>query len=162
VLTIHFLLDSKTQEEVNKVFLYLKKTLGISLFKKIFQIILTDNGSEFLNPILFERDLETGKKISHLFYCDPYSSWQKSFIENSHKRIRIVLPKQTSFDNLRQKQVNHLRDNIANLYKDKIKTTPYIATKKLFPELLRCLDIHFIKPDDVNLSSNSLKEDNHE
>lgn len=161
-LLLIFLLDSKTQEEVNKVFLYLKKTLGISLFKKIFQIILTDNGSEFLNPILFERDLETGKKISHLFYCDPYSSWQKSFIENSHKRIRIVLPKQTSFDNLRQKQVNHLRDNIANLYKDKIKTTPYIATKKLFPELLRCLDIHFIKPDDVNLSSNSLKEDNHE
>jgi len=49
-----------------------------------------------------------------------------------------------------------------NIYKDKIKTTPYIATKKLFPELLRCLDIHFIKPDDVNLSSNSLKEDNHE
>ena len=35
----------------------------------------------FLNPIVFERDLETGKKVSRVYYCDPYSSWQKSFIE---------------------------------------------------------------------------------
>lgn len=77
-LLLIFLLDSKTQSEVNKCFLFLKEKLGLPLFKKIFQIILTDNGSEFLNPIIFERDLETGKKISRVFYCDPYSSWQKS------------------------------------------------------------------------------------
>ena len=61
-LLLIFLLDSKTQDEVNKCFTYLKTTLGINLYKKIFQIILTDNGPEFLNPIIFERDLETGKK----------------------------------------------------------------------------------------------------
>lgn len=61
-LLLIFLLDKKTIEEVNKVFIYLRKNLGIELYKKIFQVILTDNGSEFLNPIVFERDLETGKK----------------------------------------------------------------------------------------------------
>lgn len=162
-LLLIFLLDSKTQSEVNKCFLFLKKKLGLPLFKKIFQIILTDNGSEFLNPIIFERDLETGKKISRVFYCDPYSSWQKSFIENAHKRIRIVLPKETSFDNLTNEQVKALRDNIANLYKDKIKSTPYKETEKLFPELIKKLNISYISPDEVNLSDSIIKGvDSHE
>lgn len=162
-LLLIFLINSKTQEEVNKCFLFLRSKLGLDLYKKIFQIILTDNGSEFINPIVFERDLNTGKKISKIFYCDPYSSWQKSFIENSHKRIRIVLPKKTSFDNLTEKQVNILRDNIANLYKDKIKTTPYKETEKIFPELLKSLDISYISPDEVDLSDSIFKGvDSHE
>ena len=156
-LLLIFLLDSKTQSEVNKCFLFLKEKLGLPLFKKIFQIILTDNGSEFLNPIIFERDLETGKKISRVFYCDPYSSWQKYLIENAHKRIRIVLPKETSFNNLTDEQVKILRDNIANLYKDKIKSTPYKETEKIFPELIKKLDISYISPDEVNLSDSIMK-----
>lgn len=156
-LLLIFLLDSKTQSEVNKCFLFLKEKLGLPLFKKIFQIILTDNGSEFLNPIIFERDLETGKKISRVFYCDPYSSWQKSLIENAHKRIRIVLPKETSFNNLTDEQVKILRDNIANIYKDKIKSTPYKETEKIFPELIKKLDISYISPDEVNLSDSIMK-----
>lgn len=162
-LLLIFLLDSKTQEEVNKCFIFLRKKLGIKLYKKIFQVILTDNGCEFINPIVFERDLETGKKTSRVFYCDPYCSWQKSFIENSHKRIRLVLPKNSSFDNLTEEQVNLLRDNIANLYKDKIKTTPYKETEKVFPELLESLDISYISADEVDLSNSILKGvDSHE
>lgn len=161
-LLLIFLIDSKTQEEVNKIFLNLRKALGIKLYKSIFQVILTDNGPEFKNPIIFERDLETGKKVSKLFYCDPYSSWQKSFIENSHKRIRIPLPKGSSFNELTDNQVIFLRDNIANLYKDKIKTTPYLKTQEMYPELIKCLNIKYIKPNDVDLSKSSLKEVNHE
>lgn len=161
-LLLIFLIDSKTQEEVNKVFFQLRNTLGIVLYKKIFEVILTDNGSEFKNPIVFERDLTTGKKISKLFYCDPYSSWQKAFIENSHKRIRIPLPKGTSFNGLTNNQVNLLRDNIANLYKDKIKKTPYQMTEEIFPDLLKCLNISYITPNDVDLSDSYLLDDHHE
>ena len=161
-LLLIFLLDSKTQDEVNKIFSYLKEVLGITLYRKIFQVILTDNGSEFLNPIIFERDLFTGKKISKVYYCDPYSSWQKGLIENSHKRIRTVLPKGSTFDNLTEKQVSVLRDNIANLYKDKIKKTPYELTRKIFPILIKCLNISYISPNDVNLSETILKENNNE
>ena len=161
-LLLIFLLDKKTIEEINKVFIYLRKTLGIELYKKIFQVILTDNGSEFLNPIAFERNLETGKKVSKIYYCDPYSSWQKSFMENSHKQIRIILPKRTSFNNLSLKQVNYIRDNVANLYKDKIKMTPYLKTEKIFLDLIKCLNIKYIEPNNVDLSKSSLKEVNHE
>lgn len=157
-LLLIFLLNSKTQEEVNKCFSYLKSTLGIQLYKQVFQIILTDNGSEFLFPFIFERDFITGKKISKVYYCDPYSSWQKSFIENSHKRIRIVLPKGSSFNNLTTNDVKLLQDNIANLYKDKIKKTPYQQTLEIFPNLVKCLNISYIFPDDVNLSSSLFRD----
>jgi len=161
-LLLIFLINSKSQEEVAKTFSKIKKMLGITLYRKIFQVILTDNGSEFLNPSVFERDFETGKKISKLFFCNPYCSYQKPEIERAHEFIRIVLPKKTSFDNLNQQQVNFLRDNIANIYMSNIKKTPYQMTKEIFPELLTIFDINYIKPNDVNLSKISLFEVSHE
>lgn len=161
-LLLIFLIDSKTQEEVEKVFAILKQKLGIQLYRKIFQVILTDNGSEFLNPIIFERDLESGKKISKVFYCDPYSSWQKSSIERSHEAIRIPLPKGTSFNHLTNEQTKKLQDNIANTYHSKIKKTPYLETKRVFPELIVCLEINFIAADEVNFSKSHLKEVSHD
>lgn len=161
-LLLIFLLESKTQEEVNKIFTIIKNKLGITLYKKIFQVILTDNGSEFLNPIIFERDMESGKKISKIFYCHPYCSCEKSEIERSHEYIRIILPKGTSFNFLSQKDVNYIRDNIANLYITKIKKTSYIMTKEIFPELLKTFDIKYIEPNNVNLSKKSLNEVSHE
>ena len=49
-----------------------------------------------------------------------------------------------------------------NLYKDKIKTTPYLKTEKVFPDLIKCLDIKYIEPNKVDLSKSSLKEVSHE
>ena len=161
-LLLIFLLDSKSQQEVTKVFTKIKDKLGIDLYRKIFQVILTDNGSEFLNPSVFERDFETGKKISKLFYCNPYCSYQKPEIERSHEFIRIVLPKGTSFNNLTQEQVNFIRNNIANTYMSNIKKTPYQMTKKVFPQLLNIFDIIFIHPNEVTLSKSSLNEVSHE
>lgn len=64
----------------------LKKSIGISNFLKYFEVILTDNGSEFSNPTSIEVDFETGEILSNLFYCDPEKSWQKGNIE---KKSRI-------------------------------------------------------------------------
>lgn len=40
--------------------------------------ILTDNGSEFKNPGLLEKNL-AGKSGTKLFYCDPMASWHTPF-----------------------------------------------------------------------------------
>ena len=66
--------------------------LGHEEFRKVFLVILTDNGSEFKHT----RDLETtedGKKRTKVFCCDPQASWQKPQIEKNHEFIRYVLPK---------------------------------------------------------------------
>ena len=49
-----FKLENKTTESVNKMLDYLKDTLGLELFSKLFQIILTDNGAEFFDPDYIE------------------------------------------------------------------------------------------------------------
>ena len=52
-----FLLNNKSAEEVKKSFELIKKTLGLELFKRYFQCILTDNGTEFANPLELEFDM---------------------------------------------------------------------------------------------------------
>ena len=49
----------------------------IETFKKAFEVILTDNGSEFFNPMSIEKNEETEEIVSSVFYCDPEASWQK-------------------------------------------------------------------------------------
>ena len=88
-----YLLEEKTEECVENAIEKIKEELGIEIFKRIFEVILTDNGSEFLNPISIERDKETKEIISHIFYCNPEASWQKGSIEKNHEYIRYVLPK---------------------------------------------------------------------
>lgn len=45
-----FLLNKKTSDNVSQAFKQIKAKLGIDLYRKIFRIILTDNGCEFMNP----------------------------------------------------------------------------------------------------------------
>ena len=63
-----FIMDSKTIEEVEKVFVKIRKLIGNDEFKKLFEVILTDNGSEFFNPISIEADYTTGEVLSKIFY----------------------------------------------------------------------------------------------
>ena len=95
-----YLLDNKNMECVKKVYNNIKEILGIEKFKEIFEVVLTDNGSEFFNPMSIEKDEESGEIVSHVFYCDPNASWQKGAIEKNHEFIRYVLPKGSSFDEL--------------------------------------------------------------
>ena len=164
-LMLIFLLENKTSNEVIKVFNYLKNELGIILFKKIFQVILTDNGNEFSKPLDIELDLNTGNKMCRVFYCDPYCSWQKPNIERNHEFIRIALPKNndallnSSFDNLTKEQVKLLENNINNVPRAKLNNeTPYSLTVKMWPDLIYKLNIKYIKPDNVDLSDSYLKE----
>ena len=87
-----FLLDSASQENVISVFDMLTKVLGINLFRKLFPVILTDNGCEFKDVNSLEYT-ENGAERTKLFYCDPQASWQKAHIEKNHQFIRYVLPK---------------------------------------------------------------------
>ena len=83
----------------------------------VFCIFLTDNGTEFFSVLNFEKDLENDKKVPNIFFCHPYSSYEKHGVEVNHEYIRRVLPKETSFSNLNDDIVKNLQDNI-NLFLD--------------------------------------------
>lgn len=81
----------------------MKKTIEIGLFKdwsvtnlelrrkvtrKLRRKKLTDRGSEFAKPQLFEINHETGKIRGNIFYCDAQMPSQKPHVENNHEFIR--------------------------------------------------------------------------
>lgn len=158
-----FLLNKKNVACVNEKIIYLKNTLGIKLYSKVFRIFLTDNGSEFFDVLNFEMDYENNKKVSNLFYCDPYSSYQKHGVEVNHEYIRRVFPKGTSFNVLNDDIVKRLQDNINAIPRDSLNgKTPYNLTLKKYPDLIRKLNCSYIEPDNVNMSLKNILGDNHE
>lgn len=121
---------------------------------------MTDNGTEFYDPLKIEMDYNSGNKTCNLFYCKPYSSFQKPNIERNHEYIRRVLPKGVSFNNLSVKEVQKLETIINNIPRDKYNgKTPYEMTKEKFPLLLEKLNYQYIKPDDVSLNVESIRGD---
>lgn len=159
-LMLIYLMEHKTIECVEEKFKYIQKILGKKLYKKVFEVVLTDNGSEFFNPLSIEKYQETEEILSHVFYCDPNASWQKGAIEKNHEYIRYVLPKGSSFDELTQEKVNILMSNINSASRDILNgKTPYEAVQlALSEETIKEFGVIKIEPDEVNLSPNLLKE----
>ena len=155
-----FLLESQTSDEVTKVFDYLQKTLPQNVYKKLFQVILTDNGHEFFDVINIECNHTTGERITNVFYCDPSASYQKGGIEKNHEFIRYVLPKKTSFKDLTQNDCNILMNNINSLCRESLNNNcPYKAMLFMCDEdILHLLNCFYIEPDQVQLNNKLLKK----
>ena len=113
-LMLAFLRDANTAQSALDKIDFLYDALGHDDFTRLFSVLLTDNGSEFTNPLAFEFNGELRR--SHLFYCDPMASFQKPHVERNHEFLRYILPKGSSFNNLSQMDINLVMAHI-NSYK---------------------------------------------
>lgn len=158
-LMLAFILFEKTQKEVLRVFNMLEHELGNELFEKTFPIILTDNGTEFSNPLSLEFN-EEGIGRTHIFYCNPRASYQKGMIEKNHEFIRYVLPKGTSFDNLLQTDIDLMINHINSLGRNSLNWFAPIDMAKftLDKEILKKLNLKKIKADEIQLNTKLLKK----
>lgn len=94
--------------------------------KRLFPLLLTDRGSEFMRPEPFEINLETGELRSAIFYCDPQQSSQKPHVENNHNMIRNILPNGQSWNQLTQEKVNLIFSHINSTARENLGgKTPY-------------------------------------
>lgn len=67
-------------------------------FSKVFKSITVDNGSEFSDCAGIESSvLRVGAKRTTVYYCHPYSAYERGTNENINKMIRRFLPKGTDF-----------------------------------------------------------------
>ncbi|MBQ8848689.1 MAG: IS30 family transposase [Candidatus Gastranaerophilales bacterium] len=158
-LMLAFILSEKTQAEVLGIFNMLEQKLGNELFEKTFSIILTDNGSEFGNPLSLEFNVE-GIGRTRIFYCNPRASYQKGMIEKNHEFIRYVLPKGTSFDNLQQTDIDLMINHINSLGRASLNwSSPYDVAKVLMgKDVLKKLNLSKIPTDEIQLNKNLLKK----
>lgn len=157
-LMLIFLLAEQTQAETKRIFNLLTHVLGIELFRKLFQVILTDNGSEFQAPEELELT-NNGEKRTSIYYCDPYRSNQKGALEKNHEYIRYVLPKGTSFENLDDEKTTLLMNHINSEKRDSLNGhSPFELSQFLLDNKLhKSLNLIMIKPDYVNLKPGLLK-----
>lgn len=81
-LLLAFLLDNNTQNAVIQTIDKLEEMLGFICFKNLFSILLTDNGTEFLNPEAIERGISCERR-TRVFYCDPHSPGQKVVLKKT-------------------------------------------------------------------------------
>ena len=168
MLTLHFcdsnmmlilLMRDGKADTVVEQFDWLTNLLGVEEFKKVFPVILTDNGSEFKHTREMEMT-EDGKRRTRIFYCDPQASWQKPKIEKNHEFIRYVLPKGKTFSPYTQDDMIVLMNNINSVRRDILKgLSPYEAVKnESVLNLMRLMGLKQIPADDVNLTPSLLKK----
>ena len=67
-------------------------------FPQIFKSITFDNGSEFMDCAGIEKSVYgKDRKRTKVYYCHPYSAYERGTNENINKMIRRFLPKGTDF-----------------------------------------------------------------
>ena len=156
--TIHFMIafkiPNKRPESVINVFNRIQDIIGIEEFKRIFPIILTDNGVEFYKPELIEFDSITNEQRTKLFYCHPMASWEKAHIEKNHQYIRYFISHGNSFNLIHQSNISLMMSHINSTKRKSIdKFSPYdLALVVLGKEILDAFKVDRIDPDDVILS----------
>ena len=158
-LMLAFILYEKTQKEVLRIFNMLELELGTELFEKTFPIILTDNGTEFGNPLSLEFNDE-GIGRTRIFYCNPRASYQKGMIEKNHEFIRYVLPKGTSFNGLLQTDIDLMINHINSLGRASLNWFAPIDVAKftMDKEVIKKLNLKKVPANEIQLNKKLLKK----
>ena len=179
-LALGVIRDGKTSADCRAVFDTLWEAAGPALFRKIFRVIITDNGPEFSDPVYIERDplfvplgtnaglewaqvADPAKYRARVFYADAYSPRQKPHVERVHEEVRRVLVKGCSFASLSQDDVSlvfsHVNSYTRGVLDDE---TPYDRFVKAYGEdgrrFLDRLGIVRVAPNEVNLTPSLLGE----
>lgn len=106
-------LKTKTQLEVKKAVDRIERYYG-KLFPQVFKTITCDNGSEFLDALLLEQScLRKGMRTT-VYYCHPYSAYERGSNENQNRFIRRFIPKYKDISKYTDKQIAEIQAYINN------------------------------------------------
>lgn len=169
LLTIHFtncnlqlmiLRRRNTARSVSAIFRLLRRKLGNERFEELFQVLLSDRGSEFTDPQNIEIDHSTGQLQCRLFYCDPMNTNQKAECERNHELIRYILPKGHTMDHLSQEDVNLMMNHVNSYPRKKWKGQAPIDlfTQIYGEETTTLLGLRKINVDSILLKPELLKK----
>jgi len=150
-----FLRERNTSLSVIEEFNRMEKMFGFETFQSLFPVILTDNGSEFSNPAALEISPFNGRQRTRIFYCDPYSAYQKGHVENNHLNLRKILEKSISFDNLEQTDIARVMSHLNSFARQSLNNIPAITLFETMygKEVLPKIGVTLIAPQDVILTS---------
>lgn len=108
------LMNDKTAASVVNALDGIEKELGAERFPLIFQTITVDNGSEFSNYEGIERSSLNENKRTTVYFCHPYSSYERGSNENQNKMVRRHYPKGYDFTSVTPADIRKLENWINN------------------------------------------------
>ncbi len=161
--TIIIYRESKCAIDMYNGILLSESILGETLFNQEVEVIVTDRGSEFTLADNIEIR-EDGSRRTRIFYCDPMCSHQKGSLENNHKEIRYICPKETNLRELgldSQQKANLITSHINSFPKEKLNgKSPFdylcFMNPKLYQKLIE-YGLEHIEKDSVILKPYLLK-----
>lgn len=156
--------EEKTAKSMVEGVDLLEKILGKDLFSEEVTIIKTDRGSEFCDAEGFEKE-ENESRRTRIFYCDPMASGQKGSLENNHKEIRYICPKENDLKDLglnSQEKANLIVSHINSQSKEHLKgKSPLEVMEFMNPALyqkFKDFGIERINKDNIVLKPYLLKD----
>lgn len=156
--------EEKTAKSMVEGVDLLEKILGEDLFSEEVAIIKTDRGSEFCDAEGFEKE-ENESRRTRIFYCDPMASGQKGSLENNHKEIRYICPKEDDLKDLElnsQEKANLIVSHINSQSKEHLKgKSPLEVMEFMNPALyqkFKDFGIERINKDNIVLKPYLLKD----
>ena len=156
--------EEKTAKSMVEGVDLLEKILGEDLFSEEVAIIKTDRGSEFCDAEGFEKEENESRRI-RIFYCDPMASGQKGSLENNHKEIRYICPKENDLKDLglnSQEKANLIVSHINSQSKKHLKgKSPLEVMEFMNPALyqkFKDFGIERINKDNIVLKPYLLKD----
>ena len=155
-----FLRERNTSQSVIDEFNRMEQLFGFKMFCVLFPVILTDNGAEFSNPLALEFSPFNGRRRTRIFYCDPYSAYQKGHVENNHLNLRRILEKRTSFDELQQSDMSRVMSHMNSFARKSLNNVPSITLFETIygKEILKKIGVSLIPPKDIILTSDLISK----
>ena len=120
-------MESQSARNVVRFINKLEKKYG-KKFKQIFKSITVDNGTEFSDVKGMEKSIFSGIRTK-VYYCHPYSSWERGSNERLNREIRRLIPKGTNIGRITPKRILQVQ-NWVNSYPREI--FGYATSEELF------------------------------
>lgn len=107
-------MSAKSQKAVEYTINKIERQMGAKAFRKKFKTITSDNGSEFLNQSAIEQSCINKRNRTKMYYCHPYSAWERGSNENANKLIRRFIPKGANISDYSEKEIERIEHYINN------------------------------------------------
>lgn len=103
-------IPNKKAESVIKALDALERTYGSRQFRETFKTITCDNGTEFLDFKNAEKSVLTKIPRTKVYYCHPFSSWERGTNENCNKLIRRFIPKGAIMEDYSKEEIQKMQE----------------------------------------------------
>ena len=105
-------------------------------FYNVFKSITVDNGSEFADYEGMERSCRKEGKRTEIYYCHPYSSYERGSNENQNRMIRRHIPKGADIDETPDAEIERIESWINDYPR---RNFGYCSSRELFEMELKAI-----------------------